>query len=65
MEQSEKHTQHPDMFYKDGKPKKKFMLCYDREYIKELKKIYPNVAPGGIGVCGGLRCPLYAIGCGK
>lgn len=63
MKASERYKEHPDMYFKDGRPKKKFMLCYDRSYIKELQKYYPYITLGAPGVCGGLRCPLYTTGC--
>ena len=65
MDKAERHNAFPEFYYKDGSPKKKAMLCYDRSYIKELQRYYPNTTAGAPGVCGGLRCPLYPIGCDR
>lgn len=45
------------MFFKTGKPKRKYMLCRDNSYLSEVRKIngYININ----WVCGGNRCPLY------
>lgn len=50
-----------ELYFKNGKPKKKYMLCRDPEYIREIISIngHYNID----WVCGGLRCPLYTHGC--
>lgn len=48
-------------YFKNGKPKKSSMLCRNKEYRAEVTKINGHCNPEWI--CGGNRCPLYAIGC--
>lgn len=51
-----------DLFYKNGKAKKKYCLCLSSEKRKEMKKIY------GVEIiqCTGCECPYYVIGeCGR
>ncbi len=50
-----------DMYFKSGKPKKKYMLCKDPEYLSEIRRINGYINPNCI--CGGLRCPFYSVGC--
>ena len=50
-----------DMYFKSGKPKRKYMLCRSPEYQTEVRSINGYVSIDQI--CGGLRCPLYSIGC--
>lgn len=62
---SEKYKKYGDLFFKSGKPKKKYMMCYDREYLQELRAFNSPclVYPGH--TCAGNRCPYYGIGCPK
>ena len=50
-----------EFYFKSGKPKKKYMLCRDPEYIREITSI--NGHYDIFWTCGGLRCPLYSTGC--
>lgn len=50
-----------DLFYKNGKAKKKYCLCLSREKIAELKRLYGYT----IIQCAGCGCPYYAVGCGR
>ena len=63
MTRYERGHAYPELYFKNGKPKKKHMLCYDKSYIRELHRYYPDTKLGSPGVCGGLRCPLYTTGC--
>lgn len=49
------------MFFKNGKPKKMYMLCRDASYQSEVRSI--NGYCSFDQMCGGLRCPLYPFGC--
>lgn len=48
------------MYFKNGKPKKKYMFCLN-DGLREMRKLY------GMGIiqCFGCRCPFYSIGCGR
>ena len=51
-----------NLFYKNGKAKKKYCLCLSPEKLKEMKSLY------GMEViqCAGCECPYYVIGeCGR
>lgn len=50
-----------DLYFKNGKAKKKYCLCLSREKITELKKLYGRI----IIQCAGNSCPYYSIGCGR
>lgn len=52
-----------ELYFKNGKAKKKYCLCLTKEYQSEIKRIngYININ----WICGGLRCPLYKTGCGS
>ena len=50
-----------DLFYKNGKQKKKYMLCKSKEKIAELKRLYGRK----IIQCAGAMCPSYSLGCKK
>ena len=50
-----------ELYFKNGKPKKKYMLCRDSEYIREIISINGNYNIDW--VCGGDRCPFYSCGC--
>ena len=50
-----------DMYFKNGKPKKMYMMCRSPEYIREVTHINGYCNPDWI--CAGGRCPLYGIGC--
>lgn len=48
------------LYFQNGKPKKKYMFCLN-EGAAEMRRLYgePKIQ------CFGLRCPYYAIGCGR
>ena len=48
-----------DLYYKNGKQKKKHMLCESKEKIAELKRLYGRK----IIQCAGAMCPYYSLGC--
>ena len=50
-----------DLYYKNGKQKKKYMLCESKEKIAELKRLYGRK----IIQCAGVMCPYYSLGCNK
>ena len=50
-----------DLFFKNSKPKKKYMSCLSREKITELKKLYGKE----IIQCAGNSCPYYYVKCGR
>jgi hypothetical protein len=50
-----------ELYFKSGKPKKKYMLCRDPEYIREIISI--NGRYNMDWACGGNRCPFYTCGC--
>lgn len=50
-----------ELYFKNGKPKKKYMLCRDPEYIREIISI--NGSYDINWTCGGNRCPFYSCGC--
>lgn len=50
-----------DLYFKNGKAKKKYCLCLSREKIAELKRLYGRT----IIQCAGVFCPYYSIGCGR
>jgi len=50
-----------ELYFKNGKPKRKYMLCRDPEYIREIISI--NGIYDLFWTCGGLRCPFYSTGC--
>lgn len=50
-----------DLYFKNGKPKKKYMLCRNPEYIREIIGI--NGSYDINWVCGGNSCPFYSRGC--
>lgn len=47
------------LYYKNGKQKKKYMLCENKEKIAELKRLYGKK----IIQCAGAMCPYYSLGC--
>lgn len=49
-----------NLFFKNGKAKKKYCACLNW-YRKELASLYHR----DIMQCAGLRCPYYAVGCGR
>lgn len=55
---SKAYKEHGSLYFKNGLPKKKYMLCEDPEYIRGLR------GPGNT-ICGGLSCPYYRTGCRK
>ena len=50
-----------ELFFKNGKAKKKYCLCLSREKRAEFKRLYGSE----IVQCAGCECPYYAVGCGK
>ena len=50
-----------DLYYKNGKQKKKYMLCESKEKIAKLKRLYGRK----IIQCAGANCPYYSLGCKK
>ena len=50
-----------NLYFKNGKAKKKYCLCLSKEKIAELKRWYGYE----IIQCAGCECPYYAIGCGR
>lgn len=50
-----------DLFYKNGRAKKKYCLCLSREKRAEMKRLYGRE----IIQCAGCGCPYYAVGCGR
>ena len=60
-EYEKKNRENCELYFKNGKPKKKYMLCRDPEYIREIESI--NGRYDINWTCGGLRCPFYTYGC--
>lgn len=50
-----------DLYFKNGKAKKKYCLCLSKEKRAELKRLYGYE----IIQCAGIGCPYYRIGCGR
>ena len=50
-----------ELFFKNGKAKKKYCLCLSKEKRTELKNLYGYE----IIQCAGLGCPYYSVGCGR
>lgn len=50
-----------NLYYKDGRAKKKYCLCLSREKRAELKRLHGR----DIIQCAGRECPYYAVGCGR
>ena len=50
-----------DLFYKNGKQKKKYMPCESKEKVAELKRLYGKK----IIQCAGAMCPYYFWGCDR
>ena len=50
-----------DLYFKNGKAKKKYCKCLQKEQIAMLKKIYGRE----IIQCAGNSCVYYSIGCGR
>ena len=50
-----------NLYFKNGKAKKKYCVCLSREKIAELKRLYGYE----IIQCAGNCCPYYSIGCGR
>lgn len=60
-EQEKKERENNELYFKSGKPKKKYMLCRDPEYLREIYHINGYCSIDWI--CGGNRCPFYSCGC--
>ena len=52
-----------NLYFKNGKAKKKYCMCMNKSYQEEVRKI--NVHINQNWICAGLRCPYYSVGCGK
>lgn len=50
-----------DLYYKNGKAKKKYCLCLSREKIAELYRLHGRT----IIQCAGNSCPYYSRDCGR
>lgn len=50
-----------DLYFKNGKQEKKYMLCASKGKIAELKRLYGRK----IIQCAGASCPYYSRGCKK
>lgn len=48
------------LFFKNGKPKKKYMYCYNAGK-REMQSLYGKP----IIQCHGLNCPFYGYKCGR
>lgn len=51
------------LFFKNGKAKKKYCMCLSQAYQREIARCNGGYSHGI--TCAGLRCPYYAIGCGR
>jgi len=57
-----------DLYFKNGKMKKKYMMCESKEYLTEIKNVNGYKSTDEINkswVCAGNRCPYYGKGCKK
>ena len=57
-----------DLYFKNGKMKKKYMMCEDKDYLREVKEVNGCKNIDEINkswVCAGNRCPYYTHGCKK
>lgn len=64
MQISEKELnkrQNSELYFNNGKPKKKYMLCRNPEYIRSIVRI--NGSYDINWTCGGNSCPFYTCGC--
>ena len=50
-----------NLYYKNGKQKKKYMLCESKGKIAQLKRLYGKK----VIQCAGAMCPYYSLGCNK
>lgn len=50
-----------ELYFKNEKQKKKFMLCESKDKITELKRLHGRK----IIQCAGSNCPYYSLGCKK
>lgn len=48
-------------YFQNGKPKKQAMMCRDKQYLAEVRRINGYFVNDYI--CAGNRCPLYRTGC--
>lgn len=48
------------LYFKSGKPKRKYMVCRDPQYIREVTRATGHYAFHW--ACAGLRCPFYSEG---
>lgn len=49
------------LYFKSGKPKKKYMLCLSRKKRSELRCLYGT----DIVECAGNECAFYSVWCGR
>lgn len=64
MELSEREKQtrsESGCYFKNGKPKKKYMMCKGPDYIREVISNNGHYDPNW--ACAGCSCPLYSTGC--
>lgn len=59
--QSLEKTMSDDLYFKNGKQKKKYMLCESKEKIAMFKRLYGRKIIQCVGCC----CPYYSRGCKK
>lgn len=52
-----------DLFFKNGKAKKKYCMCMSPSYIAEVRSVNGHVDQAWM--CAGLQCPYYTVGCGR
>ncbi len=50
-----------DLYFSNGKPKRKYMMCRDPSYIREVVRI--NGRYNLNWCCAGISCPFYCMGC--
>lgn len=50
-----------NLYFKNGKQKRKFELCESREYKAQFKRLYKK----DVVQCAGMLCPYYTRGCKK
>lgn len=61
MTNEQKEARRKWLYFKNGKPKKKYMYCISKEKLAEMKRIHGYA----VVQCAGLQCPFYPVGCGR
>lgn len=51
-----------NLYFKNGKVKKKYCMCLSEEYARELRRCNGHWCPPQ---CAGLRCPYYSRSAGR